>query len=181
MNPIAETYVPDPENPRAKMARWWASEHWLIGGPLLGEEDWDRLSMLHGCEYVVNVGGGRDDGKLPANRLCEMSAMGAFSDEELNRVLKFMKGRYANTRGYVHCLDGNDRAPAVAYFLLRALCGGDREQALKRLNEGYVAKGEWDNRRSGEPGEPYEADPKRAAYLDSVDRWLERNPQDKKK
>lgn len=168
-------YYPDP---RIKVARWWVS-HWLVGGSVIDEDDWTGLVFNHGLEYCINVETEHSDqGKLPADRLCEAQVAddgSPFPDAMLRRIADFMDGRFVNSKGYVHCQMGGSRSPAVAYFLLRYLCGASRELALVGVNEGFMEREELKNANP----KPYGWHPVHQVYLGSVDAWLEKNPKDR--
>ncbi len=112
----------------------------MVGGSLLGPEDWEHLQADYGITHVLNVETEHDDaGKLPADRLCQVRVPDdgtPFRPEAVLAACLFVAEKVANApmgqdpKFYVHCQMGGSRSPAFAYALMRGVFELSPEEAL---------------------------------------------------
>jgi len=115
----------------------------MVGGSLLGPEDWEHLRSEYGITHVINVETEHDDaGKVPPERLCQARVPDDGTPFPAAKVLAaclFAAEKVANApagedpRFYVHCQMGGSRSPAFAYALMRAVFEMSAEGALAAI------------------------------------------------
>jgi len=124
--------------------RYWVSASpspIMVGGSLLGAEDWEHLRRDFGISDVINVETEHDDaGKLPPGNLCQARVPDDGSPFPAERVLSvclFAARRLLETKGaasfYVHCQMGGSRSPGFAYAILRGVLGVGADVALSAI------------------------------------------------
>lgn len=145
--------------------RYWVTPRLLVGGSILGPEDFAHLERDFGITHVVNVETEHDDtGKVPAERLLQARVPdlgGPFPPEAVLSVCLFVSRAMASSqdpRFYVHCQQGGSRSPGFAYAVLRGVFGLPRDDARREI----VAA------RDGDYGHHQF----HLTYMDSVDRAL---------
>lgn len=143
---IVETYVNTLyDNPGNTTHRYWITDGLpiMVGGSLLGPEDWLHLRRDFGLTDVVNVETEHDDfGKLPSENLCQVRVPDdgtPFPAEAVLGVCLFAASKlYRSVPGggpkfYVHCQMGGSRSPAFAYAIMRSAFGMSAADALAAL------------------------------------------------
>lgn len=161
-----------PWNPEHEITRWWVGPDQLyfilVGGSLIGEDDWEHLANDFGITHVVNVETEHSDvGKFPQKWLCEQQFPdnGArIPESTLTAISKFCRHVFGltNTKLYVHCQMGGSRSPAIAYFVLRDCFSLTPAKALAVLNDGFPH----------DPAHPYGYHPTHQSYIASIEDWL---------
>jgi hypothetical protein len=140
-HPIVEA-CSDPLHGGHPCHRYWIPGGFfiMVGGSLLGPDDWDDLQRDYGITHVLNVGADHDDaGKVPNDRLCQVRVPDdgtPFRPEAVLAACLFVAERVANApvgkdpKFYVHCQVGSSRGPAFAYALMRGVFELSPEEAL---------------------------------------------------
>lgn len=132
-------------NPTILVARWHIPGYPLIvGGSIVDAADWAHLASDFGVTHCVNVETEHgDEGKLPAEQLCERRVVDdgqPLPTEAIRDICSFVKSSLAANpaaRFYVHCQMGGSRSPAFAYAILRGAFGLNQTAALIALNSGF--------------------------------------------
>ena len=174
---IAEKYVNSTYHyqPTIQTYRWWVPGYPLLGGgSIVDSDDWEHIKRDFGCEFCINVQDERSDvGTVPDAELCEAQVSDAhappFPHAALEKVLGFACSKPAETKLYVHCQMGGSRTPGFLYLLLRGTYGLGKEEALAKINEGFIVR-ERDHR--GDAAQPYGHADGHWRYMNSVDDFL---------
>lgn len=121
------------------VARYWVALGALMGGgSILSVADWRHLRDAYNVSAVVNLEQEHTDKGYGIPYLLETP----LPDDGVARPLewfwrteKFVRQQLKKRRVvYVHCQMGGSRTPVVLYYLLRALYGHSREEALEAIN-----------------------------------------------
>ncbi len=151
--------------------RYWISGGFflMVGGSLLGPEDWEHLQGDYGITDVVNVETEHSDaGKLPGEHLCELQVPDdgtPFPPDKVLAACMFVLGKLvkdgpaSSSKFYVHCQMGGSRSPAFAYAVMRGCFDMSSSEALAAVR---TAKGD----------EAYGDHPYHKSYLGSVESAL---------
>lgn len=115
----------------------------MVGGSVLGPEDWAHLQSEYGITHVINAETEHDDaGKIPVDRLCQVQIPddgSPFPAEKVLAACLFVAERVVNAppgqdpRFYVHCQMGGSRSPAFAYALMRGVFDLSAEESLSAI------------------------------------------------
>lgn len=126
----------------------------MVGGSLLGSEDWSHLQRDFGITDVVNVETEHSDvGKLSDEHLCQIQVPDdgtPFPPERVLAACMFVLGKVVrdtpseHSKFYVHCQMGGSRSPAFAYAIMRGCFDMSAAAALSavRTAKGDQAYGE---------------------------------------
>ncbi len=132
--------------PTIQTYRWLVPGYPLIcGGSIIDAADWEHIRKDFGAEFCINVQNERSDvGNVPTDRLCEVPTDDAHAPpiphENLAKVLEYALSKPNDAKLYVHCQMGGSRTPAFAYLILRGKYGLSAEQALAKVNEGFIER-----------------------------------------
>lgn len=130
--------------------RYWVTGYPLmIGGSLLGPDDWKHLQDDFGLDICVSAETEHDDvGKLPAWDLIQVAHPDTGGPIPANLILSaclFVAARLVldpGVKAYVHCQMGGSRSPAYAYALLRGVWRVGASEALAVVSSSMqVGKG----------------------------------------
>lgn len=118
--------------------RWWLSERVLIGGSILGADDWSHLRDAYGITAVLNVEIEHSDADKGIATLCELPT---FDDGLPKPPMWFVAGAqfgkaalaHPAARLYVHCQMGGSRSPLMGYVILRHVFGCTADKALDAI------------------------------------------------
>lgn len=159
---IVEEYVANPSLGHVTH-RYELAPGLLVGGLIVGPDDWRHLRDDLGVRSVLNVANDDTDAGKGVEFLseCPVPDDGSpFPHDLVRHAVAFVK----MTRGlgpvYVHCALGNSRSPAFAYASLRWVWRMSADQALATV-------------RAGKPGlTTYGTYAAQASYLASVESAL---------
>ena len=122
--------------------RYWIDPQMMIGGSILGREDWSHLvrDFTIGAEITVECEHSDADRGIPEGQLIELPVADDAQPKPSSWFLAGV-GFAANWMGpgqqklYVHCQMGGSRSPAMGYAILRVCRGLTADQALARIRE----------------------------------------------
>lgn len=137
---LAQTYI-NKHYKNKETYRWWAYEKLImVGGSIVDRDDYMRMKHDFGISGVISVESERAIhwgvpytvcGHFPAPYFDE-SPSESHWHKLLTRARELM---YSGNPLYVHCQQGGNRSPVVAYALMRTFYGLSPHDALSNIRK----------------------------------------------